>query len=102
MREIDLLRDTVRHVKERYPFHIDAWVVLPDHLHCVWTLPPDDFNFSLRWRLIKSAFSRDLPKCEYRSAVRVQAGERGIWQRSYWEHLIRDDNDCQWHVDYVH
>lgn len=102
LREIDLLRDNMRHVQSHYPFHIDVWVVLPDHLHCVWTLPSDDSNFSLRWRLIKSGFSRALPITEYRSQVRIQAGERGIWQRHYWEHLIRDDDDYRNHVDYVH
>jgi putative transposase len=102
IREIDLLRETVRRVRERHPFQIDAWVVLPEHLHCVWTLPPGDSNFSKRWRLIKSGFSRALPKTELRSEVRKTAGERGIWQRHYWEHLIRDDADYQRHVDYVH
>lgn len=102
VREIDLLRETVKRVRKRYPFRIDAWVVLPDHLHCVWTLPPGDAGFSTRWRLIKSAFSRALPKTEYRSDVRKAAGERGIWQRHYWEHCIRDDTDYQRHVDYVH
>ena len=62
VREIDLLRQCVRRVQQRYPFQIDAWVVLPEHLHCVLTLPPDDYDFSLRWRLIKSCFSRALPK----------------------------------------
>jgi len=65
-------------------------------------LPPGDADFSLRWRLIKSAFSRALPKTGHRSSVRKAAGERGIWQRHYWEHFIRDDVDFQRHVDYVH
>jgi putative transposase len=102
VREVGLLRDTVRKVRVRHPFHIDAWVVLPEHLHAVLTLPPGDTDFGLRWRLIKSGFSRALPKTEYRSGVRRKAGERGIWQRHYWEHLIRDDADYQRHVDYVH
>jgi putative transposase len=102
VREIDLLRQTVRWVRNKYPFHIDAWVVLPEHLHCVMTLPPGDSDFSLRWRLIKSGFSRALPKTERRSMVRRAAGERGIWQRHYWEHLIRDEADYRRHVDYVH
>jgi putative transposase len=102
VREIDLLRETVRRVRHKHPFHIDAWVVLPEHLHCVLTLPPGDSDFSRRWRLIKSGFSRALPKTEHRSRVRQAAGERGIWQRHYWEHLIRDDADYQRHVDYVH
>lgn len=71
-------------------------------MHCVWTLPPGDSDFSLRWRLIKSGFSRALPKIERRSPVRKAAGERGIWQRRFWEHLIRDEVDYRRHVDYVH
>lgn len=102
VREIYWLREAVKRVRERYPFRIDAWVVLPEHLHCVWTLPPGDADFSTRWRLIKSGFSRALPGTEYRSNRRQAAGERGIWQRRYWEHFIRDDTDYQRHVDYVH
>ena len=102
VREIDLLRDTVRRVRQRYPFHIDAWVVLPEHMHAIWTLPPGDSDFSTRWRLIKSGFSRALPKTERLSAMRRSAGERGIWQRHYWEHAIRDEADHGRHVDYVH
>jgi len=102
IQEISLLRNTVQHVRKKYPFKIDAWVVLPDHLHCIWTLPLGDSDFSVRWRLIKSGFSRALPKTEKISKVRAVAGERGIWQRHYWEHLIRDDLDYQRHVDYVH
>jgi putative transposase len=102
LREVDLLRDCVRRVRARYPFHIDAWVVLPEHMHCIWTLPPGDCDFSLRWRLIKSGFSRALPATERRSAVRMVAGERGIWQRHFWEHLLRDDDDYRRHLDYVH
>ena len=70
IREIDLLRETVRRVREHHPFQIDAWVFLPEHMHSVWTLPPADADFSLRWRLIKSGFSRELPKTERRSEVR--------------------------------
>ena len=102
VREIELLRNVVRKVKQKYPFHIDAWVVLPEHMHCILSLPENDSDFSLRWRLIKSGFSRSLPKTEYLSPVRKSSGERGIWQRHYWEHLIRDEVDYQRHVDYVH
>jgi putative transposase len=102
VREIDLLRKVVQGVRQRYPFHIDAWVVLPEHMHCVFSLPEGDSDFSLRWRLIKSGFSRALPKIESLSAVRQGSGERGIWQRHYWEHLIRDELDFQRHIDYVH
>ena len=78
---IDELRAAIREVRERHPFTIDAMVVLPDHLHAVWTLPEGDSNFGSRWRLIKSAFSRSLPTGEFVSGSRVTKGERGIWQR---------------------
>ena len=87
---IDALRAAVVKTRERYPFVIDAVVVLPDHIHAVWTLPPGDADFSLRWRLIKSRFSQTLPKQERISDVRRLRNERGIWQRRFWEHLIRD------------
>jgi putative transposase len=102
IREINLLLETVRAVRQRHPFQIDAWVVLPENIHAVWTLPPGDADFSKRWRLIKSGFSRAQPKIEYRSSVRQAAGERGIWQRHFWEHLIRDEKDFERYVDYVH
>ena len=70
VREIDLLRQVIRQVRHRHPFQIDAWVELPEHMHCVFTLPPDDCDFSLRMRLIKSGFSRALPKSEMLSAAR--------------------------------
>ena len=85
--------------KGLYPFEINAWVVLPDHLHCIWTLPEGDGDFATRWRLIKLLFARGLPKDERRSAVRRKRGERGIWHRHYWEHTIRDDRDYCAHVD---
>jgi REP-associated tyrosine transposase len=97
---IEMLRDAVQRTRERYPFAIDAFVVLPDHIHAVWTLPPGDADFSLRWRLIKSRFAQDIPKQEYRSDVRIARGERGIWQRRFWEHLIRDEADYARHIEY--
>lgn len=87
-------------VQQGNPLQIDAWVVLPYHLHCVFTLPPNDCDFSLRWRLIKSCFSLTLPKIDHRSDVSKAAGERGIQQRHFWEHLIKDETDFQYHVDY--
>ena len=101
-RHIDFLRDAVRLVRRSRPFTIDAWVVLPDHLHCIWTLPPDDDDFATRWRVFKSVFARSLPSGERRSAARLRKGERGIWQRRFWEHSIRDDDDFAAHLDYVH
>jgi putative transposase len=99
---IDLLRDAIRYTQRRHPFVINAMVVLPDHLHAIWTLPSDDSDFPLRWRLIKTWFSRNLPPGEHRRASRVDKGERAIWQRRYWEHLIRDETDFARHVDYIH
>jgi putative transposase len=96
---IDVLREAARLTQTRHPFTIDAMVVLPDHIHAVWTLPPGDADFSLRWRLIKIGFSHAVPKTERRSAVRVARGERAIWQRRFWEHLIRDDEDFRRHVE---
>jgi putative transposase len=85
---------------ERHPYETIAIVVLPDHLHCVWTLPPDDHDFPTRWRLLKSHFSRAVaPPDEARGR---RKGERGIWQRRYWEHAIRDDDDLERHVQYIH
>ena len=101
-REISNLRAAVRHVQSRHPFHIDAWVVLPDHLHCVLTLPTHDADFSTRWRLMKMAFAKALPPTERRSKARQRAGERGIWQRRFWQHVIRDDADYARHIDYVY
>ncbi|MDP4029522.1 MAG: transposase [Gallionella sp.] len=99
---IDALRDAVRQVRAQRPFHIDAWAVLPDHMHCVWTLSHGDVDYSSRWKAIKIAFAKTLPRTERLSAVRERKGERGIWQRRFWEHTIRDDQDYAAHVDYVH
>jgi putative transposase len=97
---IDALRAAVRETRQRFPFHIDAMVVLPDHIHAVWTLPDDDFDFSIRWRLIKIRFSRSIPEGEQLSETRRGRRERGLWQRRFWEHLIRDERDYNHHIDY--
>ena len=102
IRHIDVLRQAVKETRKRWPFHIDSWVVLPDHLHCIWTLPEGDDDNSNRWRVIKQTFSKALPMIERRSVVRVARGERGIWQRRFWEHMIVDDADYAAHVDYYH
>jgi putative transposase len=93
VRPIELLRTGVRDVRTTWLFHIDAWVVLPDQLHCGWTLPPDGDDFTNRGRLIKQRFSKSLSNGERRSSVRSARGERGIGQRRFWEHAIRDDAD---------
>lgn len=102
IQHIDLLREAFQAVLAAHPFTIDAIVVLPEHLHAIWTLPPDDADYALRWRLVKTRFSRGIPKTEERSESRIAKHERGIWQRRYWEHEIRDENDMQRHVDYIH
>jgi putative transposase len=99
---IDLLRTAFRHTRARHPFAIEAIVVLPDHLHAIWTLPEGEADFAMRWRLIKAAFSHALPRTEPISASRQAKGERGIWQRRYWEHTIRNATDFERHMDYVH
>jgi putative transposase len=99
---IELLRKVFQKAKSKYPFKMDAIVVLPEHLHCIWTLPPDDANYKTRWALIKAGFSREIPATERRSESRQKRGERGLWQRRYWEHMIRDDRDFERHVDYIH
>ena len=102
VRHVDLLRMVVRDVRRRWTFRIDGRVVLPDHLHCIWTLPAGDADFTTRWRLIKAGFAKCLPQTEHRSRVRMNRGERGIWQRRFWEHAIRDERDYASHMDYLH
>jgi putative transposase len=92
-RHIAELREAVRVTWQERPFRIDAWVVLPDHMHCVWTLPPGDDDYSNRWKVIKICFVRALSYAERRSHVRVAKGERGIWKRRFWEHTIRNEAD---------
>jgi putative transposase len=99
---IGILRQAVSRVRILMPFHIDAWVVLPDHMHCLWTLPECDGNFPKRWQAIKMAFSRSVTPGEPLSTSRLARGERGIWQRRYWEHTVRDERDYASHMDYIH
>ena len=99
---IESLREAIRMVRKNKPFHIDCWVVLPEHMHCIWTLPVGDADYASRWKAIKTAFSKTIPKTEHLSAVRLAKGERGIWQRRYWEHTIKNDADYAAHMHYVH
>ncbi len=102
IREIGALRGAFRQTRTSHPFEIDAIIILPEHLHAIWQLPPGDNDFSTRWRLIKSRFSQRIDAGERMSASRARKGERGIWQRRFWEHAIRDDSDYARHVDYIH
>jgi len=96
------LRAAVRQTKRLHPFHIDAWVVLPNHLHCVWTLPENDADYSRRWQAIKKSFSKSIPLTAQRTKVQTQRNEWGIWQRRFWEYTITDDRDYAAHIDYIH
>jgi putative transposase len=89
VRQIDLLRRSIAQVKHRKPFDIHAWVVLPEHMHCLWTLPENDSDFSGRWRDIKKRFTREL-------------AASGTWQPRFWEHTIRDAQDYRRHIDYIY
>lgn len=102
VRHIDALRNAFRHTRRAHPFALDAVCILPDHLHCLWRLPDGDDDFPMRWRLIKAGFSRSLPAGERLSRSCRKKAERGIWQRRYWEHVIRDDEDYRRHMDYIH
>src|SRR5581483_2480789 len=102
IRQIERLRRIYASVQRNRPFATVAICVLPEHLHAIWKLPDDDADFSSRGSLIKSGFSRGLPIGLLRSSSHVARRERGIWQRRYWEHAIRDENDLRRHIDYVH
>ena len=99
---IGSLRASVARVRHLMPFHIDAWVVLPDHMHALWTLPEGDVDFSHRWQAIKMGFSKSINPAEPLSTSRRVRGERGIWQRRFWEHTVRDEQDYARHFDYIH
>ncbi len=102
VRQVDRLRRFYRLTQERFPFETIAICILPDHLHAVWALPLGDCDYPLRWSVFKASFSRGLAEVTPRSASKIAKRERGLWQRRYWEHAIRDDADLERHVDYVH
>ena len=119
VRRVEVLREAVRVTKAERPFRIEAWVVMPDHLHAVWTLPEGDANFSVRWGAIKARFSMGVRRAGFTPPDRlpqVQTGEfagvnpglrsdkggLAVWQRRFWEHCIRDAEDFAAHVDYCH
>ena len=114
---VDVLRRAVAQTRAERPFVLDAWVVLPDHLHAVWTLPDDDTDYSTRWGAIKARFSRNVRRAGFtppphlpkvtsgrfagvNPGLRVGKGEVGIWQRRFWEHAVRDKRDYRAHVEY--
>jgi putative transposase len=99
---IEVLRLAFARVHVTWPFTTHAIVVLPEHIHWLVELPEEDADFSTRVRLIKTNFSRNLPKTESIHPSRIRKNERGIWQRRFWEHVIRDELDFNRHMDYVH
>jgi putative transposase len=112
VRQVDRLRDAVRRVRADRPFGIDAWVVLPDHLHAVWTLPAGDKDFSRRWGAIKAQFSMSVRRAGFTPPPPVgranggvnpalrRKGEVGLWQPRFWEHHLRDQADFDAHIRY--
>ena len=102
VREIERLREAYRLTQKRNPFGTIAICILPDHLHALWTLLEGDTDFASRWGYFKAYFSRALPASKSRTISKIAKREKGIWQRRYWEHFIRDEADLQRHIDYIH
>ena len=98
---ITTLRSAFREIQVQRPFTLEAAVVLPDHLHCIWTLPPGDADFSTRWRLINTWFTKhcDWALSAEDGKARTSRGERGLWQHRYWEHMLRDETDYRRHLN---
>ncbi|MBI3773509.1 MAG: transposase [Gammaproteobacteria bacterium] len=101
---VNILRMAFRVVRSTHPFEVDAIVILPDHLHCIWTLPPGDADFATRWRLIKTWFTKhcDPASRMMPNRARVTKGQQAIWQHRYWEHALKNDADFSRHVEYIH
>ena len=98
----EALRLAIVQVRQRYPFNICGWVLLPDHLHCLWQLPEEDADYGLRWSMIKRLTSQAVPSVQGVSLSRRLRRESGLWQRRFWEHRIRDEADYRRHMDYLH
>ncbi len=100
------LRTAILRVQQKHPFEVVAWVLLPDHLHCIWSLPIDDVDYSIRWNLIKRSVSYQLKDWlqshRFRTKSQVKKKESGLWQHRFWEHTIRDEADLVQHFDYIH
>ncbi len=101
-----LLREAIKRTRSVWPFEVDAFVLLPDHLHCMWTLPEGDHDFSTRWRKIKECFTRSFIErggtAWKISTGQQRKGQRGVWQQRFWEHVVRDDLDYENHMNYIH
>lgn len=103
---VDLLGEVFRDTKSRWPFDVRAIVLLPDHLHSIWSLPPGDDKYSMRWGWLKKEFTQRYLAAggteERTSVSRRRNRRRGVWQRRFWEHTIEDDDDFEAHFDYIH
>ena len=100
------LRCSINKVQTRYPFKIEAWVLLPDHFHCIWTLPDQDTNFQLRMSLLKRYVTQSCASFLHQDSLNTPSGrkrkESTIWQRRYWEHQLQTEKDFRNHMDYIH
>lgn len=99
------LRAGIEKTRQRYPFDIDAWVLLPDHLHCIWSLPPGDADYAKRWAMIKQCVTKHCPRLKndaWLNDSQRKRNESTLWQRRFWEHQIRNERDFMNHVDYIH
>ncbi len=96
------LREAVTEIRARFPFRVDAWVLLPDHIHCIWTLPESDHGYSFRWSMIKRLTSQKAVVGRGSSDSMRTRRERKLWQRRFWDHAIRDENDFDRHLEYCY
>ena len=99
------LREAIHATQAACPFTIDGWALLPDHLHCIWTLPEGDGDFSKRWAMIKRLVSKrcgHLHPAAAMTSSKRKRNESTVWQRRFWEHMIRDEGDYMRHMDYLH
>lgn len=100
------LFEGIKATQTTHPFTIDAWVLLPGHLHCMWTLPPDDADFDIRWAMIKRYVTKrcspELKREEWMNTSKQKRKESTLWQRRFWEHQIRNERDFERHLDYLH
>jgi putative transposase len=100
------LRAGIHFARKDHPFSIDAWVLLPDHLHCIWTLPPDDADFGILCAIIKRFATKqcnpELKRDDWIKPSKLKRRESTLWQRRFWEHQMGDERDFEKHVDYIH
>jgi putative transposase len=105
-RERAILHNAIIDVQNRFPFETIAICLLPEHIHCIWQLPENDDNYSVRWKEIKRLFTKDyiaqIGSGGWRNTSHVKKNEASLWQRRFWEHTIRDEKDLNNHIDYIH